>query len=81
MNLWVGAPLSATALLGGGAQGHPAAGTHAVATATPNVTTFDYLGIPAITGVGVALLSLLLSVWLIRKNESVHSRVPAGNQL
>jgi hypothetical protein len=71
MNLWVGAPLIATALLGGGAEGHPAAGIPEVATAAPDVTTFDYLGIPAITGAGVALLTLLLSVWLIRKNESL----------
>ena len=37
-------------------------------TAPPDVTLFDYLGIPAITGASIALLSFLLSVWLIRRS-------------
>ena len=74
MNVRVGMPRIAVALLGG-AGGHPAAGASAAATTSPNVTTFDYLAIPAITGAGIALLSFLLSVWLIRRNsKTAHSK-------
>ena len=70
MDLWAGTPLAATALLGDGSGGHPLAGASAAAAAPPDVTLFDYLGIPAITGAGIALLSFLLSVWLIRRSDS-----------
>jgi hypothetical protein len=70
MDLWVGTPLVVTALLGGGTGGHPLAGLSATAAASPDVTLFDYLGIPAITGASIALLSFLLSVWLIRRSDS-----------
>ena len=68
MNLWLGTSPIAMALLGGGAGGDRVVA--ASATAPPNVTLFDYLGIPAITGAGITLLSFLLSVWLIRRNDS-----------
>ena len=57
------------ALLVGSAGGHSAVGAAAAAAAPPHVTLFDYLGIPASTGAGIALLSFLLSVWLIRRND------------
>jgi hypothetical protein len=70
MNLQVGTPLTATALLGGGTGGHLVLGGPAATNASANVTLFDYLGIPASAGAGIALLSFLLSVWLIRRNDS-----------
>jgi hypothetical protein len=78
MNLWVGTPFTTTALLGAGTVAHPMAGASAAAAPSPDVTLFDYLGIPAITGASIALLSFLLSVWLIRKSDGTSKQGMRG---
>ena len=78
MNLRVGTPRIAVALPGAGAGGHPAVGASAAAATSPHVTLFDYLGIPASTGAGIAVLSFLLSAWLIRRNDKDTEQGPPG---
>jgi hypothetical protein len=78
MNLWVGTSLMTTAWLEGATGAHPVAATPAASTASPNVTLFDYLAIPAITGAAIAFLSFLLSVWLIRRADNKTGQVPFG---
>jgi hypothetical protein len=78
MNISGATPLIAAVLLSGGTGGYATAANHVRAatlapslsvvtttTASPNVNLTDYLGIPAITGAGVTILSLVLSVVLV----------------
>jgi hypothetical protein len=72
----------AAVLLSGGTGGYATAANHVRAatlapslsvvttpTASPNVNLTDYLGIPAIIGAGVTILSLVLSVVLVWKYD------------